>query len=55
MTPFAAGVTPVWSDVGAGGAPATNFTYIIRAVGATGESADSKRMGEFDFVIVPGS
>lgn len=31
-----------------------NHTYLIRAVGNCGESQDSKRIGEFDFPIVPG-
>lgn len=31
-----------------------NHTYLIRAVENCGESPDSKRIGEFDFLIVPG-
>ncbi len=41
----------------AAGNPANNYTYIVRAVGCGGavESADSQRLGEFDFAIVAGS
>lgn len=54
-TAYASGVSSSWSDVGALGNPAANYTYIIRASGGCGESANSQRLGEFDFVMVPGS
>ena len=52
---YASGATSVWTDSGAAGNPATNYTYLIRADGDCGESANSKRMGEFDFSLEPGS
>lgn len=52
---YAGGVSSGWSDTGAAGDPAHNYTYIIRAQGDCGESADSRRLGEFDFALVPGS
>ncbi len=32
-----------------------NYSYLIRASNACGESANSQRLGEFDFALVPGS
>jgi hypothetical protein len=52
---YAGGVSSGWTDTGAAGNPALNYTYIIRARGGCGESADSQRLGEFDFTLVPGS
>ena len=45
----------MWADANAAGNPALNYTYIIRVRGACGESADSQRLGEFDFALTPGS
>ncbi|MCA9952007.1 MAG: hypothetical protein KDE48_20295 [Anaerolineales bacterium] len=33
----------------------SNYSYVIRASSDCGESGDSRRLGEFDFGIVPGS
>ncbi len=52
---YALAVSSVWPDPGAAGDPADNHTYIIRASGNCGESADSQRLAEFDFALVPGS
>lgn len=52
---YASGVSSAWADMGAAGNPAYNYTYILRAQGGCGESADSPRLGEFDFALVPGS
>ncbi len=52
---YASDISSIWTDTGAVGSPATNYTYIIRADGNCGESADSQRLGEFDFIIAPGS
>lgn len=52
---YAGGVSSAWTDSGAAGNPAHNYTYIIRAQGGCGESADSQRLGEFDFALVSGS
>jgi len=52
---YAGGVSSAWTDPGAAGNPAHNYTYIVRAQGGCGESADSQRLGEFDFTLVPGS
>ncbi|MEM7114594.1 MAG: hypothetical protein AAF614_19310 [Chloroflexota bacterium] len=52
---YATGVSSSWNDIGVAGDPANNYTYVIRALNGCGESADSQRLGEFDFTIVPGS
>lgn len=52
---YAGGVSSGWTDTGAAGNPAHNDTYVIRAQGGCGESADSRRLGEFDFALTPGS
>lgn len=52
---YASGVSSGWTDTGAVGNPTANYTYILRAHGGCGESADSPRLGEFDFTLVPGS
>ncbi len=52
---YALGVSSIWTDPGAAGDTASNHTYIIRAVGNCGESANSQRLGEFDFALVSGS
>ncbi len=52
---YAGGVSSGWTDTGAAGNPAHNDTYIIRAQGGCGESADSRRLGEFDFALTPGT
>lgn len=52
---LAGSVSSPWTDSGAAGDPATNYTYIIRADGRCGESADSQRLAEFDFAITSGS
>lgn len=52
---YAGGVSSGWPDAGATGDPAHNYTYIIRAQGDCGESANSQRLGEFDFALTPGS
>lgn len=44
-----AGGVDVVGDVNA------NYAYMIRAANAAGESAIGKRVGEFDFALVPGS
>jgi hypothetical protein len=44
-----------YTDTGAIGDPATNYVYLVTAVGAQGaESAPSGRVGEFDMILVPG-
>jgi len=52
---YALNQTSVWTDAGAAGTVGSNYTYIIRANGDCGESGNSKRLGEFDFAITPGS
>lgn len=52
---YATAVNSIWTDSGAVGNPADNHTYIIRASGNCGESANSQRLAEFDFAVVPGS
>ena len=52
---YAPAVSSIWSDAGAVGVPATNYTYLIRVIGDCGDSAESQHLGEFDFAIVPGS
>jgi hypothetical protein len=52
---YASGVSSSWSDVGALGNPANNYSYVIRASNGCGESANSQRLGAFTFGIVPGS
>lgn len=54
-TAVASGVSSVWTDSGAAGSPANNYTYILRGIDNCGESGNSQRLGEFDFAIVPGS
>ncbi len=56
-TVYANTTTMPWTDPSAAGNPAYNHYYIVRAVGCDGsvESANSQRLGEFDFGIVPGS
>ncbi len=43
------------TDAGAIGDPASNHFYVIRAFNAAGATADSNRVGEFDFAITPGN
>ena len=52
---FVPGVSSGWIDTGAAGDPGNNHTYIIRASGGCGESANSRRLSEFGFALVPGS
>ena len=52
---YASGVSSIWTDTAAAGNPATNYTYILRGVDNCGESGNSQRLGEFDFMITPGS
>lgn len=52
---YAGGVSNGWTDTGAAGSPAHNYTYIIRPQGACGESPGSRRLGEFDVTLTPGS
>lgn len=54
-TPLATTGNSTWTDVGAAGDPLVNYYYIVRAQNACGESADSKRLGEFDFTLQPGN
>ena len=54
-TPHASGVSSIWTDPGAAGSVTINYTYIIRAAGSCGEAADSRRLGEFDFELIPGN
>jgi hypothetical protein len=52
--PYATNITAPWQDPDAlaAGNPALNFTYIVRALGCA--TADSPRVGEFDFTLAPG-
>lgn len=52
---YATGVSSIWTDGGAAGNPAANYTYILRGVDNCGESGNSQRLGEFDFMLTPGS
>ena len=48
--------TTTYTDIGGAGDTATNWFYTIRALNCDASLvADSNRMGEFDFAIVPGS
>ena len=48
------GVTVTCTNANASGNPDINYFYQVRAFNAGGTSADSKRVGEFDFGLVPG-
>jgi hypothetical protein len=50
-----AGGTITCTDAAALGDPNTNHFYLVRSLNAAGASADSNRVGEFDFALQPGS
>jgi uncharacterized repeat protein (TIGR01451 family) len=50
-----AGGTITCNDTAAIGDPVTNYFYLVRSLNAAGASADSNRVGEFDFALQPGS
>lgn len=53
---YASGTSP-WTDPDSNvlGNVVSNYTYLIRANSNCGESTNGRRLGEFDFPIVPGS
>ena len=55
LTSVAAGVTS-YTDSNAAGDPASNHFYVIQGKNSCGDvSGFEKRLGEFDFTLVPGS
>jgi hypothetical protein len=50
-----AGGTITCNDTAAIGDPVTNYFYRVRSFNAAGASADSNRVGEFDFALQSGS
>lgn len=50
----------IYTDAGSGdvevvGDVNVNYSYVVKAVNAVGESSISNRVGEFDFALAPGS
>jgi hypothetical protein len=50
-----AGETITCTDPAVLGDPAVNYFYLVHAFNAAGAEADSNRVGEFDFAVIPGN
>ena len=55
--PYAGDVSSPWldPDTTSIGDAANNYFYVVQAANACGDTADSNRVGEFDFTLVPGT
>jgi hypothetical protein len=53
--PYGSTTSTVWTDSAGAGDPLINYTYVVRAVNACGESSALYRLGEFDFALTPGN
>ena len=55
--PYAGGVSSAWldPDTTSIGDAGNNYFYVLQATSACGQTTDSRRIGEFDFAIVPGT
>ena len=55
--PYAGNATSPWldPDTTSIGDVANNYFYVVQTANACGDTADSKRVGEFDFSLVPGT